>query len=214
MIPARPKPIIFSGPMVRAILADCKTQTRRVVKPQPSSPTASPVELEQGFIRNKGRNWAPIRCPWKQGDRPWVRETFVLERIEDDSQLPDKLSSVVHLGSEDEHWLIPHYRATEPEPHIVPFDLEDSYDDRTRWSPAIFMPRWASRICLEVTGIRVERLQDITTEACLAEGVLGLSEFEALWNEINGKRSCYDWCSNPWVWVVSFKVLGRPEEAS
>ncbi len=98
-----------------------------------------------------------------------MRETFILENAE--KPLLDR--PFLHDPEAEWEWgdyLIPHYRATEPEPHIVNPRYDDG-DDRTRWSPCIFMPRWASRITLEVTGLRVERVQDITEKDAIAEGI-------------------------------------------
>lgn len=216
----RERPIIFSGPMVRAILDGRKTQTRRVVKPQPATPTWHTVELEQGFIRDRGRNMRPIKSPFTVSQQLWVRETFVLETSYEPPK--DDMLCLILGRSDDPFYSSPHYRATEPEPHIVPDDLEDEYDDRTRWSPSIFMPRWASRITLEVTGVRVERVQEITVEDVWAEGIEHDTEgyaiyngqpgyaprhaFWELWDSLNTKRG-YGWDANPWVWVVEFKLL-------
>jgi hypothetical protein len=172
--------ILFSAPMVRAILDGSKTQTRRAVKPQPLWIAEPSIPFKTPDADPKGI----IRCPHGQpGDRLWVRETFF------DAT---KLNELRVL-----------YRAD---------------DDRSRfgWTPSIYMPRWASRITLGVTGVRVERLQDISEEDALSEGVHAGSweyengegtesakeSFECLWESINGIGS---WESNPWVWVVEFK---------
>ena len=131
---------------------------------------------------------------------------------------------------------VPHYLATEPDCHIVPWACmegdcdhkdKEACSERTKWCPSIHMPRWASRIDLEVVKVRVERLQDISEEDSLAEGVEALRGqfegafsagknalsgttakecYERLWNEINGPEN---WNANPWVWVVEFKRI-RP----
>jgi len=146
--------------MVRAILAGRKTQTRRVL--------------------NDG-----ARILDSVGDRLWVRETFCLE---DGANLyfPERPTDGRPFYEEDLHGnfpqrVIPHYRATEPEPHIIPADLDcdDDCDDRTRWRSPLYMPRWASRITLEITDVRVERLQDIADDYSLdvfSEGICEICE--------------------------------------
>jgi len=170
-------PIIFNGPMVKALLAGSKTQTRRlawrerIVAP-PSDGTLRPTL------------WRPT--VWQKvtpGDRMWVRETFVMENdMMYGPNLPTdgRPFKTVDAGPDwGEYNLIPHYRATEPEPHIVPANLDDGDDDRTRWSSPIYMPRWASRITLAVTATRMERVQEISEEDAEAEGI-------AAWNEPTG----------------------------
>lgn len=230
------RPILFSGPMVRAILDGRKSQTRRVVKPQPKS-----VGLYWrcvggngfGFMSDEGS----VSCPYGAtgGSRLWVRETFVLENTREyhgDHDVPiDGRPIQKHESGEEHFWLIPHYRATDPEPHIVPYSaaLKDENDDRTRWMPSIHMPRWASRITLDIISIRVERLQDISEAEAIAEGVdrfpgvrldddtaafsrigpvvddsFPIARYAALWESINGQGS---WAANPWVWVVEFMPI-------
>jgi hypothetical protein len=177
------RPILFSAPMVRALLAGTKTQTRRVVKPQPDNPETfgvSPI-WGQGVLRehldpqqrfhvhaafNEGGKrvdrWLP--CPFgAPGDRLWVRETFITtpKRWTDDWALFDKESRKVD-GDGDMRAV--QYLATAP-------DREGANGWGLKATPSIFMPRWASRITLEVTGVRVERLKDISETDSLAEGV-------------------------------------------
>lgn len=169
------RPILFSAPMVRAILGGTKTQTRRPVK-------------NLGFVTGIGhllngsdnRSEWPDFCPHgKTGDRLWVRETWH----------PD--SSKID-GS-------PAYKAD------VDYDTSDC-----KWKPSIYMPRKASRIDLEITGIRVERLHDISEEDCRAEGIIITDAltlwraYQSLWESINGKSS---WGLNPWVWVIEFRRI-------
>lgn len=202
------RPILFSAPMVRAILEGRKTVTRRVVKP---AFPASVFEV-QPFAGDHS-TWMPVRpgtsnepweeqirvCPYgKPGDRLWVRETFA------------------RVGTTDPGYLT--YRATYP--RCLPAGLEnvpaDIRDAGERWRPSIHMPRAACRILLEVIDVRVERLQDISEEQARAEGVASCADdldpegngyspyelFSALWVSINGHDS---WHANPWVWVVEFK---------
>ena len=153
--------VLMSPPMVLATLAGRKTVTRRIIK--------------------DSKNYS---CPYGDPpDRLWVRETFV---IEDPREYWADLSRNGPPTDRPVKWidddyghrpLIPHYRATEPEPHIVREDtMIDADEDRTRWKPSIFMPRWASRITLEITGVRVERLQEITPEDAIAEGLAAITK--------------------------------------
>jgi len=175
------RPILFSAPMVRAILDGRKTMTRRVVKPNPVSIPEAEVAHANWVIQNRV-------CPFGQpGDRLWVRETWLSYRH-------------LHKNGRDEALLI--YRA----------DGEDLPKQArgTKWRPSIFMPRWASRITLEITAVRVERVQDIGDEDAEAEGLSWCNaasprdKFQCLWNSLNLKRG-YGWDANPWVWVISFK---------
>ncbi|EGK73332.1 hypothetical protein METUNv1_00510 [Methyloversatilis universalis FAM5] len=186
------RPMLMSAPMVRAILAGTKTQTRRVVKPQPQMVTDRTIKPWDGdadallsLLTKTGKS-----CPYGQpGDRLWVREAFCDAR-------KALLGRVL-------------YRA--------------SGDVACGWQPSIHMPRCASRITLEVTAVRVERLQDISIEDAKAEGAwpdssvvgrcmayFGIDAlavnprlaFRMVWEQINGPGS---WDANPWVWVVEFK---------
>lgn len=243
------RPILFSAPMVRAILAEVaspgqgKTQTRRLIKPQPSKHhwrTFKSYGIEAKLLSCQGGSFVAFRhsfdehgvanteterasVPYAVGDRLWVRETFVIEdtgEYDSDAVIPADGRPIKHETCEwNGSWrLIPHYRATEPEPHIVCEDsMVDDSDDRTRWRPGIHMPRWASRLTLEVTNVRVERLQDISEADAIAEGVDTVSmadvprqaawnrrhDFSRLWDSINADRA--PWSSNPWVVAVTFK---------
>ena len=203
------RPILFSAPMVRAILDGTKTQTRRVVKPAHKAWIEMPVTHQLG-------EWDKRPLPYgKTGDRLWVREAFAI--------VPRTA-----------------YRCSEGvQQTLRPDDDHDAAIYREgwvrskggfRWRPSIHMPRWASRITLEITGVRVERLQDISEADCWAEGVeqvmhdftkesqidmayrLGLCIDDAkplyaqLWESINGPGS---WEANPWVWVVEFKGVAQ-----
>lgn len=180
------RPIIFSGEMVRAILEGRKTQTRRVVKPQPWP--VETVDTERHVIVSHPDKLRVPPCPYGQpGDRLWVRETWWHPR-----------ATEAHIDNVA-------YRADGEMPcHLV----------ETNWRPSIHMPRWASRILLEVTDVRVERVQDISEADVQAEGCTGSPFgpmgdavlFPRVWDSINAKRG-HDWDTNPWVWVVSFRVL-------
>lgn len=214
------RPIIFSGPMVKAILDGSKTQTRRVVQLQPTSPATIfdvggdlPVWAiwpsedldEAGHPKDHG-----IKCPYgRPGDRLWVREAFSLVPCSAGCEkYPDGFDprvASVHQPNAPHEGV--RYKATWDRCHSAP------------WRPSIHMPRWASRITLEVTGVRVERLKEISHEDSVAEGfgphlqektrnapngkTWGPLGFSQLWDKING--ASHPWESNPWVWVVTFR---------
>lgn len=203
----REHPILFSDEMVRAILEGRKTQTRRVVKPQPEWNGARwvwpiPKRAQRPSCATKAvsasREWhaylPPNCCPYgSPGDRLWVRECWCPRG---DGQLAvEKIQR-------------PFYRATDGEG-------DTKKPASWRWRPSIHMPRWACRLLLEVTDVRVERVQEIGEEDCYAEGrSLDLEMdpvsrpaakwFRDLWDSINAKRG-HSWESDPWVWVVSFR---------
>lgn len=227
------RPILFSGPMVRAILDGTKTQTRRIVKPQPVDISElrdmeddGPLQtfIESGVLRTPAR-WGshPVPCPYgAPGDRLWVRETFG-----------------IYDGEGFEHVGIPKEKPRGF--HVVwGADCSPAVLEVFRFRPSIHMPRWASRTLLEIVSVRVERLNDITEEGATKEGipcikptpserrhgiedgvylVPGLSQstgqprwnctakaaFGDLWQSINGPGS---WDANPYVWVVEFKRIG------
>lgn len=200
------------GRSVRAILDVRKTQTRRPVKPQPSLNPISHDYATHAEIGGDGalyfygdRGWSrPVRCPYgAPGDRLWVRETFGLW----DTEPSD--------GPERAHVF---YRATEDGPRFQ------------RWRPSIFMPRWASRLTLELTSVRVERVQAISEADAIAEGVghefvmnagwpdyrhiengvctltqdTPEASFGTAWDSMHAK-SVFAWDRNPWVWVLTFR---------
>ena len=216
------RPIIMGAESVRAILEERKTQTRRVIKPQPKLIGAPNVPFKTDDANHKGI----INCPYgKVGDRLWVRETW----------------AEAHYWNNDVDAETPIYRASDYKTPIKP----------VVWKSPMFMPRWASRITLEIADIRVERLQDITEDDALVEGIMSNEEYEArasednlfpcprcegyqvheafgydygitevdctycntqkkryriVWDSLNAKRG-YPWKSNPWVWVVTFKTV-------
>jgi hypothetical protein len=209
----REKPILFSAPMVKAILDGRKTQTRRIMKPQPEYFEQYPHwRWTTPQLRKDGLGPFAI----DSGDRPgifgkyvpgetlWVRETWG-PRTEQGKPV------------ESRHYV--KYRADFID-DSPPADGMDWHTYEDKWRPSIFMPRWASRITLEITDVRVERLQEITNADAEAEGVGGMRDmrfavalgnlhttghrfnFRDLWESINGNGS---WESNPWVWVLSFR---------
>ena len=173
--------------MIRAILNGNKTQTRRVIKVQPD---------KHGDIYPYNDWKAMKKCPYGQsGDRLWVRETH----------------RAVLLG--DQPFLS--YRATsdtdEPDRYPITVAQYDSIAGKPgSWRPSIFMPRWASRITLEVTCVNPQELQAISEDDAADEGIERhrgpyILDFAKAWDSINAERG-YSWGSNPWVWVVKFKV--------
>lgn len=209
------RPILFQGDMVRALLDGSKTQTRRMCKPQP----VADARFSGGyFIPGKGKGgvqisveapYVGIACPYgKPGDRLWVREAWRTLNVHD------------------------HVPPRELTGAKVSYDASTLRTEPSIWwgkkRPSIFMPRWASRITLEITDVRVERLQDISEADAEAEGCDRLTwdgtqgpadlidwplktvdrpwanGYALLWESINGDDS---WAANPWVWAVSFRRL-------
>lgn len=205
------RPILFSGPMVRALLDGTKTQTRRICKPQPVADDKfvgghflPATKKNPGQEISVGAPYVHVVCPYGQpGDRLWVRETWARTNV---------------VGTE----------------MVVYREGDNRTDYGGPWKPGIHMFRRDSRITLEVTGVRVERLQDISEADAIAEGLAVMEEhspigkptgrmraavhikgeapfwasprdaYAALWNSINGTGS---WEANPWVWVVEFRRL-------
>jgi hypothetical protein len=188
------KPILMSGPMVRAILEDRKLMTRRVQKMAYDS-CGDPIM--PGDPR--------LPCPYPPGTRLWVRETwqeFFADEMPGRNHGPDGRMGVP--ANPDRKSYV-YYRADGEATH--------SEHGAANWRPSIFMPRWASRLTLEVTEVRVQRVQDITHKDALAEGVSydvslpdgsPVPRFQKLWNSINQKRG-YGWDTNPWVWAYTFR---------
>lgn len=212
----RERPILFSGAMVRAILNGRKTQTRRVVDERQRVGYPH-EEIERawaaGFTTtgDLSFNWT---CPYGQpGDRLWVRETWALETIPSDGE------QVVWQADRAAAW-----RESVSDIYYLSSDYQPD-----RWRPSIHMPRWASRLTLEVTEVRVQRLQEISEEDAQAEGiersnderwpwrnyypldgapfVRPTTSFMSLWDSINDERDGCAWEANPFVWAISFKVL-------
>lgn len=203
------KPILFNAEMVNAILSGRKTQTRRIMKvqPEPSKSRSGdywfPCNKMQSMVHVSdllpGNPYMPDAheffstcCPLGGiGDQLWVREAFAAG-----------LCTKSTLA----------YRAT----HKTE-DLEEGWGETIKWTPSIHMPRWASRINLLITGVRVERLKDISEKDAAAEGcaygkgngeidlaVRPENHFPTLWASIYGAES---WQANPWVWVIDFERM-------
>jgi len=193
--------MLFSGPMVRAILSDAKTQTRRVV----SARHESLYECDGSALYRDVRHGdpVPVPCPYgSPGDEIWVRETWA----HDAPSIDDLRASVEDvIQSDSDISRGPYYRA----------DCAHEMSG-LRWRPSIHMPRWVCRLRLRVTSVRVEQLHDISEADAMAEGVgpLGVDEddythvakFRALWESIYGAR--FPWASNPLVWVLGFERIG------
>ncbi len=208
------RPILFSAPMIRALLAGTKTQTRRIAKPVRHPDLGNVYAPGALVLEHEPQHVIDRCCPYgRPGDRLWVREAFMHEPAdycwEASVSIPCRPAETV-------------YRA----------DFPNSQPGEG-WKPSIHMPRNLSRILLEITSVRVERLQDISEEDAYAEGIEqtdfiedaehqepatgappGRYAYRALWEDINGPDS---WAQNPWVWVVEFKRVqqassGRPSQ--
>lgn len=219
------RPILFSGPMVRAIIEGRKTQTRRIIKPQP-------LPYLNGFVAKEWsrdtKPWMPIggihqdkwECPYGQpGDRLWVRETWGLMCYYDPTDWMRESIVGIPESEVQERYLVE---------HAANWNLPS---ESAFWRPSIHMPRWASRITLEIVSVRAQMLQGITEEDAKAEGAeFGIycgpddegpalrsvdcesdehlashrSGFRFLWESINGPGS---WDANPFVWVIEFKEV-------
>lgn len=200
------RPILFQAAMVRAILDGSKTQTRRIVKPQPPATTVSvgtyhhPDPRPHFWAADGGSllDWARP-CPYgAPGDRLWVREAFIHEPAdycwEASVSIPCRPATTIYRADSDPHGLA----------------------KGAGWKPSIHMPRSLSRIALEITGVCVDRLRDISEADAWAEGMASVYGkgnldgagrtarygYQMLWDMINGAGS---WTANPWVWVVEFR---------
>ncbi|ECW0839939.1 TPA: hypothetical protein ACGT34_004828 [Salmonella enterica] len=204
--------MIFNSEMVRAILDGRKMQTRRIMKVQPGTPEFGLRRIIESSKANENGMyfWSqddacgikarskPFSCPYGEvGDRIWVRETFRVH-----SRATD-VATLVYRASVRNSW-------TE-QTHRVPVAVCNKPATPEKWTPSIHMPRWASRITLEITGVRVERLNDISDveaskEGCsiadMRSGDRLADVFARLWESIYGAGS---WQANPWVWVIEFK---------
>ena len=212
------RPILFSGPMVRALLAGTKTQTRRLLNLHPSALQCCCGGNATRWTKKYSNQWhcgacnggarivrnclEYVTCPYGQpGDRLWVREAW--RTVAEADALPPRDLNAAHR---------------------IWFEADAPHQPGAgRYRPGMFMPRWASRITLEITDVRLERLNDISEEDARAEGVqfypgeggvfyvpdvpysgsdTAVGSFRILWEFINGAGS---WDANPWVWPISFK---------
>lgn len=192
------RPILFSAPMVRALLAGTKTQMRRVIRPRhnPNRPSLFDGTWSDSYVLDPdNQKWRDDAYPWRVGDRLWVREAWRTERTFDEVRPRD----------------LPIFEL----PGLPIFYEANDNGQTSTWGnpwgekrrPSMFMLRWASRLTLVVTGVKVERLQDISEEDAQAEGCDGGSlcvpVFRDLWKSINGPGS---WEANPWVVALTFSV--------
>jgi len=184
----------MSAPMVRAILSGTKTQTRRVVR-WPWNHWPKTDELDNlGDMASLWVRGKKITCPYGQpGDGLWVKETG-WER-------PERTPRMMREGADT--WEPYYYDADDG---FTEADHEQFKEWGFKRRPSIFMPRWASRITLEVTDVRVERLNDASDYDLLCEGVESRNIYVELWNRLNEKRG-YSWAKNPWVWVLEFRKV-------
>lgn len=201
------RPIIFSGPMINAINARIKSQTRRVMKPQPAYGfTPEPDDYGNWLLWTEEHKFPGshiYHCPYGlPGDRLWVKETFFQNRY-DNGGYEEGL--VRYCADEDDFAM-------------------DNPETKTVKRPSIHMPRWASRITLEIVAVRVERVQDISEHDAEAEGARDMpllpqgfraptctpsdadmrSRFSGYWDSIYAKKG-FGWDANPWAWVIEFK---------
>jgi hypothetical protein len=209
------KPILFNGEMVKAILSGRKTQTRRIMKPQPTYSWTGAKWGNPVFHVKKGEGtslpYAAERCPCpygKVGGSLWVRETvYAFGDYYYTGKLTESGKREVEFVDFTLKAKLKYIYAAETTLPKPSSKFELSWHKR----PSIFMPRWASRINLEITKIRVEKLQGISQIDICSEGLNSTlppkalyANFEKLWNGINEKRG-FSWDSNPWVWVIEFK---------
>ncbi|MEX3170766.1 morphogenetic protein [Serratia quinivorans] len=194
------RPVIFNGEMVRAILDGRKTQTRRPIK-FPLLDKNMGCELSGNELAGEVRAGNYSNVPFGQvGDRLWVREAYQGPLFEF-----DQMGTYLEDTSKFERPEFCEYRADGGKTPEY-YDADDNL--RFGWKPSIHMPRWASRITLEITGVRVERLQEISETDAIAEGGtehFNIDWFGPLWASIYGVDS---WNANPWVWVIEFKRVG------
>ncbi|MBS0229488.1 MAG: hypothetical protein JSS23_12460 [Proteobacteria bacterium] len=221
------RPILFSGAMVRAILEGRKTQTRRLfmvpgcvkgTRYAITSPSEEILRFDDGSFHylSTAALSGPYPCPYGQpGDRLWVRETWCS---------PEKWLVGYAADGQCGAWMGDGNGGQTFTPHGYILEApgyRDSFKTPShtwgiarygaRWRPSIHMPRWACRLVLEVTDVRVQRLQDITEHDATAEGFSPITrdckrpKFMALWDSINAKRA--PWSANPFVWAITFRRL-------
>lgn len=200
------RPILFSTPMVQAILAGNKTQTRRTITPHRSGPCETALKRDLDWNTIYPNNPHGIKLPHKSND-PWHKHTVhrVWPLYEEGDQLWVRETT---FFDEEKYLSLPLPVAREE----VYYYKADGHELKPgqKWTPSIFMRKQASRITLDITDVRVERLQDISNNDAWCEGVSQSPEyncvayFKKAWEKINGLAS---WVENPWVWVIQFKKI-------
>jgi hypothetical protein len=225
------KPILFSAPMVRAILAGKKTMTRRVIKPQPECITDKGI-----YIDRKGsvlfQNKESKLGKYQVGNVLWVREKFQIYPAQEFLSRSREMKPYEKIPKQ------------KPESYYVEYAAEQ--EAQRKWRLSIHMPRWVARLFLKIRGVRVERLQDISNADVRKEGICGeeyevscensynngnctfrtkfnndcngcfqsaRAQFSCLWDTLNAKRG-YGWESNPWVWVYEFERVEAPKDVA
>ncbi len=217
------RPILFNTAMVRAILDGSKTQTRRIIKPQPTNPRWNNI----GWVGWDDGHGYRMKPPCHPGDILWVRETWVFDSGDEDygtGCFMYKADMPIHIDAKD----------------TAHGDDVDITAEDYRWHPSIHMPKEAARIFLRVKDVRVERLQDISVFDAINEGCCGTvcdhvnadpalgctdcyntgwleppdAEFALLWDTTVKKADLpvYGWDANPWVWVIEFERCEKPKE--
>ena len=204
MTAARDRPLLFSAPMVRAILDGRKTQTRRVLKPQPPDGALyagihyASCEPDSWFFNGPGGRGTKVCVRWRPGDRAWVREAWKAHSTFNGVAPRDIPQSTIFYAADDRY-----------APSGAP------------WRSPIHMPRWVSRLTLLIEDVRVQRLQDISEEDAVAEGIdpeevwkiVGVTgptnggstqAFATIWDRIHGPGA---WGANPWVCALSFRAI-------
>lgn len=217
--------MIFSAPMVRAILEGRKSQTRRIMKPQPEKwidcfkPSMNPstwissgpfIQDKSGFLTGKPleirSNGGSVRCPFKIGDRFYVRETWAEADTQDGTPVVAyRAGGCIPVGRDSKDG---------PDYLIHLWEEKVKGPDADKWRSPIHMPEWAARLHCEITDVRAQRVQEISKDDVIAEGIEGLGDIHAgwhtpfaeLWNNINGPDT---WKRNDWVWVYTFKRVKK-----
>lgn len=218
----RERPILFSAPMVRAILAGTKTQTRRVVDIGKVKQPVTWVGWNENGSDGPGWYAQDVLGPSSAGPAELCEETKLTARYGGPGDvLWGKETWRVFGGPEYEY---------QRDPASVQYRADEVAFEQKEWRPSIFMPKWASRIRQTLTEVRIQRVTDISEEDAIAEGVMSLSEeevaacarkleprtftrgpavarYEVLWDALNSKRPGCAWRDAPWVWAISFKVV-------
>lgn len=222
----RERPILFSGEMISAILDGKKCQTRRVIKPQPDLRPGTMLTPMRERISTAYWHWKDewwwqdpqpsmlAQCPYgAPGDKLWVRETWGIYS-ESWTDYGWEGDGIVDIGIQKS---LPR-GSMHSKYHIVYKESGYEADEGERWKPSIFMPRWASRLTLEVVSVKVERVSEICVDDVVAEGIeLDMSDsqywrentigrYAELWDSLNAKRG-FPFSGSPWCWAITFRCL-------